>query len=244
MDYPHHITLEWIAENKQSVYVRNITRPRGQIAVNFVHPSGNSRVEKIPRTHLPVCLSDRLSYDTILGSDDLRALLVKGILELVPEDVAKEELVGEDAMSEVNQLTLSQYSAKQSFISERVKEMEDTVDRNIPREMPQELGIDTQVINPRILSLVQKLESQDISVKAAISELKTMEGELRDTDCSYILKNVPKKGQIKTYVNKVLEKLMLAALDNTDDADDDDLTPEEKAQEMQRESIARQHQHV
>lgn len=76
VQYPNHITLEWLKQNEQPLYVRNMLRPRGQLAINFPSPNGRVRVIKIPRTHLPVNLSNQLSWDTIMMSDDLRSCFV------------------------------------------------------------------------------------------------------------------------------------------------------------------------
>lgn len=245
--YPKHLTLEWLKEQNKPLYVRNITRPRGQIGVNFVQPSGRAKTIKIPRTHLPVCLTNQLGWETILGSDDLRMCIHKGVVDIVVPEVAEKELASEPAMAEAERLQLSEFSAKQQFVSKRVRQMEDMeaqkVDPNAPGLEP--LGIETNVIQPRILSLVEKLANQDISIKAALSELKTMEGELQETDCSYIIANGP-EGQIRNYTQKMLAQIRSASAASHDFREEDEpvMTPEEKAQESQREAMARQYQQV
>jgi hypothetical protein len=248
-DYPKQLTLEWLKEKSKPLYVRNITRPRGQIGVNFMNPNGRTKTIKIPRTHLPVCLTNQIGWDTILASDDLRMCIVRGVLDIVIPEVAEKELASEPAVIETERLQLSEFSAKQSFVSKRVQEMERAeatkVDPNAPGLEP--LGIETNVIQPRIMSLVEKLRNQDIPIKAALSELKTMEGELRETDCSYILSNGP-EGQIRNYVQKLLAQIRstsAAKYDIRDDGEDEPvMTPEEQASESQREAIARQYQQV
>ena len=108
------------------------------------------------------------------------------------------------------------------------------------------LGIDTSTVQPRILKFVEQLRNGDLSIKAAISELKTMEGELKDTDCSYIIANGP-DGQIKTFVQKILARLQGTAIaENSveDNGDEPEMTEEERQREIQREQQARQHQQV
>lgn len=245
--YPNQLTLEWLKEQNKPLYVRNITRPRGQIGVNFVQPSGRAKTIKIPRTHLPVCLTNQLGWDTILNSDDLRMCIVKGVLDIVVPEIAEKELASEPAIAETERLQLSEFSAKQQFVGKRVRKMMEAdaqkVDPNAPGLEP--LGIETNVIQPRILSLVEKLSNQDISIKAALGELKTMEGELKETDCSYIIANGP-EGQIRNYTQKVLAQIRSAAAESYDFREDDEpaMTPEEQARESQREAMARQYQQV
>lgn len=245
--YPKHLTLEWLKEHNKPLYVRNITRPCGQIGVNFVQANGRAKTVKIPRTHLPVCLSNQLSWETILLSDDLRICIVKGVIDIVNPEEAERELASEPAIAETERLQLSEFSAKQQFLSKRVREMENAenqkVDPNAAGLEP--LGIETNVIQPRILSLVEKLLNQDISIKAALSELKTMERELRETDCSYIIANGP-EGQIRNYAQKLLAQIRGTSAASYDIRDDDEpvMTPEERAKEAQREALARQYQHV
>jgi len=246
--YPKHLTLEWLKENKKPLYVRNVTRPRGQIGVNFVQTNGRARTIKIPRTHLPVCLTTQVGWDTILGSDDLRMCIVRGVLDIVVPERAEQELASEPAAAETERMQLSEFSAKQGFLSKRVREMEKMEDKKVDPNAPgiEPLGIETNVIQPRILSLVEKLTNNDISIKGALSELKTMEGELRETDCSYIIANGP-EGQIRNYVQKTLAHIRSASAssyDIRDDADGPALTTEEQADESRREALARQHQQV
>lgn len=245
-DYPNQLTLEWLKENNKPLYVRNITRPRGQIGVNFVQPNGRARTVKIPRTYLPVCLTNQLGWDTILGSDDLRMCIVKGVLDIVVPEVAEKELASEPAIAETERQQLSAFSAKQTFTSKRVQEMEKTLEQRVDPDAPglEPLGIDTAVIQPRVLALVERLRNQDIPIKAALTELKTMEEELRETDCSYVITNTD--GQIRNYMQKLLAQIRGRSAESHNILDDSEpvMTPEEQAQESRREAIARQHQQV
>jgi hypothetical protein len=243
--YPPTLTLEWLRDQKLPIYVRNTTRPRGQVAINFPQQNGRVKVLKIPRIHLPVCLSDQMSYETILQSDDLRTCVVRGVLDLVRPDEAYTELSTEGGAAEMQQHTLSEFSAKQAFVSKRVRELEKVVEAD-PRNSPtvQALGVETNVITPRILALVEKLTHGDVSIKAALTELKTMEDELKETDCSYVISNGP-DGQIRQFCQKVLAKIRNSG-GNDYNVDDDatELTPEQQAEEARREALARQHQRV
>lgn len=247
VQFPKNLTLEWLKRNELPLYVRNITRPRGMLAVNFMLPSGKTKTVNIPRTHLPFPLSDRMGWDTILQSDDLRACINQGVLDIIRPDVAEKELGSEGAVEEANRLRYSKFSAKNTFVSKRVQDMEETINRaeNAKDHQLEPLGIETNVIQPRVLSMAEKLKHGEMSIKAALSELKTMEGELKETDCSYLIASGP-EGQVRQHCQKVLASLRNAGASEYDISSDDDsdLTPEEKEAELAREMRARQFQEV
>jgi hypothetical protein len=246
-DYPDHLDLDWLIENKLPVYVRNTTRPRGQIAINFVQVNGRSKVIKIPRTSLPIHLSRQVSGETIAVSDDLRQCIMKGVIELIRPDLAYAELLDPENAHEIQALQLSDFSSKNAFMSPRVSDMQKSIDGKVDANSPslEPLGVETNVLNPRVMSMVEKLINGDMSIKAAMSELKILEPELKDTDCSYMITNGP-EGQIRTYVQKILAKIRGTQVKASTIEDDaaPEMTPEEAAKEAAREAAARSHQRV
>lgn len=248
-EYPRSISLEWLKQNNKPLYVRNITRPRGQLGINFVSTNGRTKLIKIPRSHLPVCLTSQLGWDTILASDDLRICIVKGVLDIVIPEEAEKELSTEGAVAETERLQYSQYSAKQQFVGKRVQEMAETMAaaEEAKTATLEPLGIETNVIQPRILSLVERWKNGDMSIKATLSELKTMEEELRETDCSYIIANGP-EGQVRNYVQKLLAQIRGRSAQAHDftaaESEEPVMTMEERAEESRREARARQFQQV
>lgn len=244
--WPTHLTLDWLLQNSMPVFVRNTTRPRGQVSVNFTTPVGHLKTVKVPRTHLPIELSAQLSPDTLAMSDDFRAFLVKGALELVRPDEAIKVLQHPDNAYEIQRLNLSQFSAKQAFVSDKVKEMEGTVGRRVDADDPtlQALGTPTALITPRIQGMVERLRSGDLNVKAAMSELRTMEGELKDMDLSYLISNTD--GQIKAFSQKLLAARQGKQIDelSTEEETAPDMTEEETEEDQRREAVARGQQQV
>ena len=246
--YPKHLTLEWLKQNQQPLYVRNTTRPRSQLGINFVQPNGRTKMIVIWRSHLPMCLTDQVGWDTILASDDFRICMAKGVIDIVKPEQAEQELGSEEATAETERMQYSRYSAKQQFLGKRVQELGETIahSQDAKTQQLEPLGIETNVIQPRILSLVEKWRNGDVSIKAALGELKTMEEELRETDCSYIIANGP-EGQIRNYVQKLLAQIRgrsAAEHDFTQPEDEPVMTPEERAEESRREAVARHYQQV
>ncbi len=242
-NYPERLTLEWLNDHKLPVFVRNTTRPRGQLTINMPTEGGRMKAARIKRLHLPQELSAQFSMDTILKSDDLRQCIVKGVVELVRPNVAVNELKAEGAAEELESTQLSQYSSKHTFVSDRVKEMEDTQGRRPSPGAPSinELGVETHVLQPRVLSLIQKLENGDVSIKAAVSELKIMAEELQETDCAYIIANGP-AGQVRTFAQKQLGKIRDDGIERHNVEAEPDMSNSEAAEEARREALARQHQ--
>lgn len=245
VQWPQKLTLEWLKKNEQPVYVRNTTRPRGQLAVNFPKSSGGMKVVKIARTHLPINLSEQLAYDTILNSDDFRACLGKKVVELVRPDHAWQELQDPDAQSAIDELQISAFSAKNAFVSPAVTDMSKTVDASTAPSSPIDVtGLDTELVQARVLRFVEQVKNGDMSVKSAMGELKTMDGELKDTDCSYIIANTD-DGQIRSYCQKALAGLQGRQIETSgygSQEDMPDMTAAEKQAEANRESQARANQ--
>jgi hypothetical protein len=257
---PRRLTVEWLIQNDLPVWVKNQTRPKGQVVLTVIHPgSGRASSIKIPRTHLPICLTDHAPPESLRQSQDLLALHRKGILDLVwPED-AEGELEREGVTHEMQRLQISQFSAHSTFVSDRVAEDQKMADRanttrsaldgNFTTEQDQ-----MQQITPRVIQFLEQYKSGDLSIKALLSELKTLESELSPTDCSYLIANGP-EGQIKQFAQKLLAGLQTspppepAATMPSDKAseydirdDPDDMTEEERAAEEAREAIARAQQ--
>ena len=84
------LDLDGLLNEGKKIYVKNTSRPMGHIVLTFVTAHGKAVPRNIPRTWIPICLTDTLSPDVIAQSNELRQFLNKGILALVePEKAAK-----------------------------------------------------------------------------------------------------------------------------------------------------------
>lgn len=242
------LTLDQLVADGKPVYVRNRTRPRGRMQITFVLGNGKTHGVAIPRTHLPICLNDHVPPETIRGSHEVRSYINKGVLELVDPAVAEKELSDPANREELDQLRLSEFSAKAPFVSERASSMEKTTQQGTPNNF-ETLGITQDQINARVLDVVSRLATGDLQVKAGITEIRNMEDELTPADLSYIIAQGP-DGQIKQYAQTLLAKATSIKLPpNTNPATLDEegapeLTPAEKAEEARRETAARTLQQV
>ena len=120
---PKAVELDALLNDGKKVFVKNTSRPMGHIVLTFVTPNGRSIPRPIPRTFIPICLTDTLSPDVIKQSSDLRLFLNKGVIQLIDPDEATKELQTEEAQEELRRLNLSDFSAS-AKATERVSKME------------------------------------------------------------------------------------------------------------------------
>jgi len=224
--------LDWLLDNNLPVYVGNTTRPAAAVLLSMITANGAVRPVHVPRTALPINVLKFVDKDTIRRSIDLRDFLRKGILTLIWPYDAEATLSTPEAMEEVQRLNLSEFSSRNKMVSPQVQKLQDAQSVPIPNQEPI-----TEVLTPRVMDIINRLESNDTSPKAAMSELKAMERDLTTQDLAYVIANTEKQTQIKAYAQEVLSK-------HQTKSDDEALTPEQQAVEAQREAAARKQQKV
>ena len=62
------LDLDTLIQQGQKIFVKNTTRPMGHIVLTFTLFNGKTIPRPIPRTWIPICLSDTLSADIIAQS--------------------------------------------------------------------------------------------------------------------------------------------------------------------------------
>ena len=117
------LNLDDLLDNGKKVFVRNTTRPMGHIVLTFITNNGKSIPRNIPRTWIPICLTDSLAPDVIRQSNDLRLFLQKGVIALIDPDEALKELEKADSQEELKRLNISDFSAT-ATATERVLQMD------------------------------------------------------------------------------------------------------------------------
>lgn len=200
-------TLDELLNAKQPVYVRNNSNPRGQTYLTFVHPSGGKSKEiLIPKTALPICISDNVSKQMLEESLSLRNLLQKNMLVLVwPKDALK-ELEDPDAQEEMKELYSSKFSGASKF-SAGYKPTEekkiDLADLSIVPDKEDEFKV-----NPNVQGIVAQLTSErnPITPKKGIRELKAIANTISDEDVIYVLQVAGKIPEVKAWVTDETER--------------------------------------
>lgn len=76
--------IDQILDENKPIWVRNVHKPRGHIVLTMTDRSGRVQKLDIPGVKHPICISDRVTPDTIRNSRDLRDLITRRVLQLVP----------------------------------------------------------------------------------------------------------------------------------------------------------------
>jgi hypothetical protein len=197
--------LDSLLNDGKKIYVKNTSRPMGHIVLTFVTAHGKSVPRNIPRTWIPICLTDTLSPDIIAQSNELRQFLNKGILALVEPGEAQNELQGVDAKEESSRLNLSDFSSK-STATERVLSMENqfTAEANPLNQQGPEGMVDP--VNNRVKSTLLRVEAKDLTEREAVAEFRIMKAELSSHDLTYIISSLEADGPLKRFAFQVLSE--------------------------------------
>ncbi len=202
------VELDELLKAGQKVFVKNTSRPMGHIVLTFVTPNGRSIPRPIPRTFIPICLTDTLSPDVIKESSDLRLFLNKGVIKLIDPDEATRELRTDEAQEELKRLNLSDFSAA-ATATDRVSKMTDQQtyvpavnNPNAPVE-----GVVIDPVNNRVKATLLQVEAKDLSEREAVAEFRIMRDELTNHDMTYIISQSQDEGPLKRFAYQQLSEL-------------------------------------
>jgi hypothetical protein len=202
------VELDKLLEEGKKVFVKNTSRPMGHIVLTFVTPNGRSVPRNIPRTFIPICLTDTLSPDVIKQSSDLRLFLTKGVIKLIDPDEATKELQSEEAQDELRRLNLSDFSAS-AVATERVSKMENQQTYvsavNNPNE-PVE-GVVVDPVNNRVKATLLQVEAKDLTEREAVAEFRIMRDEMTNHDLTYIIAQTEEEGPLKRFAYQQLSEI-------------------------------------
>lgn len=213
------LTLNELIAQRKKVYVKNATKnPGGQICLSIIDPSSGRRYPlNIPRTWIPICLSDRLSDAMIIESFDLRQCISNGTLKLIDPDEAEKIMSQSDAQDELSRITTSSHAERQ-FIKtvktgksdneengQSVTVIEASDDPDSANPLNASLSPEDS-INQRVVDTVLGVENSSIKIADAVSIIRAIEEELTENDFSYIISHV-EESQFKTYAKRKLAEL-------------------------------------
>jgi hypothetical protein len=221
------VELDDLLDEGRKIYVKNTSRPMGHIVLTFVTANGKSIPRAIPRTWIPVCLTDTLSPDIIRQSNDLRLFLTKGVINLVDPDEAQKALQSPEAQEELNRLNLSDFSNKAES-TDRVLQMDSqqTFSSAINNPMATVDGMVEDPVNSRVKSNILRVESKDMTERDAVTDLRIMQDELTTHDLTYIISQVQDEGPLRRFAYQLLNQLS-AAVDQDIVAETPDDPPED-----------------
>jgi hypothetical protein len=219
------LDLDALLNEGKKIYVKNTSRPMGHIVLTFVTAHGKAVPRNIPRTWIPICLTDTLSPDIIAQSNELRQFLNKGILALVDPQIAQNELKTADASEESRRLNLSDFSDK-AEVTERTLVLDNQFTAEANPLNPMEPAQLADPVNNRVKSTLLRVESKDITEREAVAEFRIMQGELTSHDLTYIISQVEDEGPLKRFSFAVLSEHSAAVAQDVVDTDDPAEDPE------------------
>lgn len=199
------LDLDSLLNDGKKIYVKNTSRPMGHIVLTFVTAHGKAVPRNIPRTWIPICLTDTLSPDIIAQSNELRQFLNKGILGLVEPSEAQNELQGTDAQEESRRLNLSDFSNK-AEATERTLTLTNQFTATANPLNPQGPEGMSDPVNNRVKSTLLRVEAKDITEREAVAEFRIMQGELSSHDLTYIISSLEADGPLKRFAFQVLSE--------------------------------------
>ncbi len=201
------VDLDTLLNEGKKIFVENTSRPMGHIVLTFVNPNGSAVPRPIPRTFIPICLTDTLSPDVIRQSSDLRLFLSKGVIKLIDPEEATKALQSEDAQEELQRLNISDFSVSSSA-TEKVLQMEQQQtyvpavnNPNAPVE-----GVIPDPVNNRVKATLLQVEAKDMTEREAVSEFRIMQGEMTTHDLTYVISQSQDEGPLRRFAYQQLSE--------------------------------------
>ena len=208
------VDIDALLNEGKKIFVKNTSRPMGHVVLTFVTPNGKSIPRNIPRTWIPICLTDSLSPEVIRQSSDLRLFIQKGVLKLMDPADAAALLKEVDAKEEQQRLNISDFS-QQSTLTERVASMENqqTYSTGINTPGEEGLGQVADPVNSRVKSTLLQVEAKDLTEREAVAEFRIMQDEMSTHDLTYVISETKEEGPLRRFAYQRLSAAA-AAIDS------------------------------
>jgi len=193
--YPDPLTLDFLLEHKLPVYVMNKSNPRGDVTVTYFTQGQQAQLLVIPKTWIPVCVTEQVSHATLETMDDFRRNLAKAMIQLIPAPQAEKILSSSDAQEEKSRLNLSQYGSTGTEVSKYAESGTSNMDGF------EEALNDADTIKVKVKDIM----SRDVSSTEQYHLLRAEEDLLEKADYNYIIVNG--SGKVKEWATQKIEEL-------------------------------------
>lgn len=178
------------------VYVLNKSKPKGDILITFVEPgTGKNFVATIPKTWIPVAISDSVPLSVLDSSIDFRSYLKSRMLALIPREEAEKLLDSDDAKEELERIYTSKYTEDSKKKKKHVEDDDSDKDDDV------DIQDFIQGENLLVKDILERNQSSKASV--TLNELRSIEEELTQSDYEYIVKKT--EGKIRSWAEKQLK---------------------------------------
>lgn len=232
--------IDQILDENKPVWVRNIHKPKGQIVLAMYDRSGQVIKVVLPPLNHPICLTDRVTPETIRHSTSLRDLLSRKVLELVsPADAQQHYELYPNAREAVDRAFSQQDYGNPEIRKMRetgrdkeddllynttdgaviagrnpALDVEDKDDADIGSTPDDEDG-DVQV---RVKVLMEALANREKKAREVRSDLEFL--DLSDSDLAYIVSH--SQGLVEKYAKQEFATRRGGTLEVLDNSADDD----------------------
>lgn len=215
LDKSAFVYLDDLLDSKEPIYVRNSATKHRGIVVVTLNDGVRTHREAIPNTKYPICLSNKATPGMIRNSRDLRSLLDREILSLVPKEVAEREL-NKEGVRQALQDAYDRIGPGSAAVRKLRGSKEDEGDEiglapsdallpngqeksfdpdNIEDE---EANTDYPDVQIRVQTLVESLLNRDMKSRAVKGELMSM--DLTKDDLTYLIDHT--QGIVQKYAKE------------------------------------------
>lgn len=223
-----------IEDKKKPVYVVNNTNPASIVSLSLSDASGKRIQGEIPKTWIPICLTDLFPRRILRDSVDIHAFLSKGIIKLVTPEKAEALLSQMGAKEELSRLQDSKMAkrgggnySKASKDMRDAKKDADRLTKDAEARSSTSPGDDGEdsLVSDSIVDICNRLTSKDEATQKSITssieglnELKRMRNALGEDDLQYILVQIDNKN-IKNFAKEVLADLTGTGVSDEDNTE-------------------------
>lgn len=185
------VDLNKIFGKEQPIYLQNISN--GVISLDLASESGEPIRDRLPNTLVPICITDKYSFDMLKKSHRIRTLLTL-------QNVGKKPLVKIMLQDEYEQW-LENRSKKHGIAKEDLVTMAETKQTNVavdnfidnivaPKITKTATHSEGDIITPKVLGVCQKLHPEVEPKMDPIEALDIFEMiDLTEDDLTYIINN-------------------------------------------------------
>lgn len=170
----------------KEVWVLNTTNPKGEIALAVRNRNGGDpTLVTIPATWAPVCLTEQVPKEMLLGAPAFRKTVTTGALRLVTAESVAEILSNSEVAREIA-------AAKKRSPSDL-------------ESLPSEVESIKESANPLVLDLVGRELKDEIEEQAVLDILFNQEESLVKEDLEYLIQN-SKFQKVKRWAAETLQE--------------------------------------
>jgi len=170
-----------------SIYVRNKTN--GDFLIPIRDFSGSSELVSIPKTFIPIMVTNFAEGLAFKKSSDFRKAVAKGYIELLDEETAENELAEEESILELERLRKTEFSNINYDATRSVTPMEAIKD------------VGAENVNSKVKDIIIRSDiTEDDKFALLITEHKL--GNLKTEDYEFIIMTCNDKGKISKWASK------------------------------------------